>query len=295
MIGAALYGRLILLNLLVVGDFGDFGDRPRVTEAAAAQAKEFVMDNWFTLNRIDGETFIISEYRHWEETHCYLLNGTERSLLIDTGLGICNIYGEVTRLTDKPVTAAATHIHWDHIGGHKYFPDFYAHGAELNWLNGEFPLPVETVRKMAADRCELPAGFDISGYGIFQGAPSRVLADRDIIDIGGREIEILHTPGHSPGHMCFWEKKRGYLFTGDLVYKGTLFAYYSSTDPTAYLSSLERIAELPAERIFPAHHSPDIAPEIIVRMRDAFRELKSKGLLRHGGGRFDHGDWAVWL
>lgn len=253
------------------------------------------MSDWFTIDKIDEETFIISEYRHWEETHCYLLNGTERSLLIDTGLGICNIYEEVTELTDKPVTAVATHIHWDHIGGHKYFPDFYAHGEELSWLNGEFPLSDDTVRSMVVDRCELPKGFDVSGYTMFQGVPTRVLKDHDIIDIGGREIEVLHTPGHSPGHMCFWEKERGYLFTGDLVYKDTLFAYYPSTDPAAYLASLEKISGLPAAGVFPAHHSLDIKPEIIIRMRDAFRELKAKGMLRHGSGTFDYGDWAVWL
>ena len=44
------------------------------------------MTNWFTIDRIDDETHIISEYRHWEETHCYLLNGKEKSLLIDTGI-----------------------------------------------------------------------------------------------------------------------------------------------------------------------------------------------------------------
>lgn len=253
------------------------------------------MGDWFTINAIDGNTFIISEYRHWEETHCYLLNGTERSLLIDTGLGICNICEEVDRLTDKPVTAVATHIHWDHIGGHKYFPDFYAHGEELGWLSGEFPLSAETVRGMVVDRCDLPEGYDVSGYTMFQGVPTRVLKDHDVIDIGGREIEVLHTPGHSPGHMCFWEKDRGYLFTGDLVYKDTLFAYYPSTDPAAYLASLEKISELPAARVFPAHHSLDIQPEIVIRMRDAFRELKSKGALHHGSGTFDYGDWAVWL
>lgn len=253
------------------------------------------MSDWFTIDKIDGETFIISEYRHWEETHCYLLNGTERSLLIDTGLGICNIHDEVTRLTDKPVTAVATHIHWDHIGGHRYFPDFYAHGEELSWLNGEFPLSAEAVRGMVADRCELPEGFDVSGYTIFQGVPAKVLKDHDIIDIGGRKIEVLHTPGHSPGHMCFWEKDRGCLFTGDLVYKGTLFAYYPSTDPAAYLASLEKISGLPVSGVFPAHHSLDIKPEIIIRMRDAFRELKATGMLRHGSGTFDYGDWAVWL
>ena len=178
------------------------------------------MDQWFTVDRIDEDTYIISEYRHWEETHCYLLNGSGRSLLIDTGLGICNIYDEAVKLTDQPVTAVATHIHWDHIGGHKYFPDFYAHEEELGWLSGGFPLSMETVSGMVVDRCELPE---------------------------------------------------------------------------AYLSSLEKMALLPVERVFPAHHSLDIQPEIIGRMRDAFQELKESGKLHHGSGTFDYGDWAVWL
>lgn len=253
------------------------------------------MNNWFTIDKIDSDTYIISEYRHWEETHCYLLNGAERSLLIDTGLGICNIFDEVQKLTDKPITAVATHIHWDHIGGHKYFPDFYAHREELNWLNGEFPLTMETIREMVVDRCDLPAGYDVNTYEFFQGTPTKVLTDNDIIDIGGRSIQVLHTPGHSPGHMCFWETERGYLFTGDLVYKDTLFAYYPSTDPVLYLNSLERIAKLHTKDIFPAHHTLDIQPEIIIRMRDEFRKLQAEGMLHHGSGTFDYGDWALWI
>ena len=231
--------------------------------------------NWFTTEEIDNDTYVISEYRHWEETHCYLLIGSKRCLLIDTGLGICNIFDEVSRLTDKHVTAAATHIHWDHIGGHKYFPDFYAHGEELDWLDGKFPLTIETIREMACDRCELP--------------------EKDEIDIGGRVITVLHTPGHSPGHMCFWEKERGCLFTGDLVYLGTLLAYYPSTDPEAYLESLKKIAALNAEKIFPAHHSLNIDPAVITEMRDEFQKLKADGKLHHGSGTFDFGNWAVWL
>ena len=253
------------------------------------------MNDWFTINRIDTDTYIISEYRHWEETHCYLLNGKKRSLLIDTGLGICDISEEVKKLTDNKVTAVATHIHWDHIGGHKYYPDFYAHKAELNWLSGQFPLSIDTIRKMVADRCDLPNGYDVNSYELFQGTPARVLSDGDVIDLGGRIIEVLHTPGHSPGHMCFLEKKRGYLFTGDLVYKDKLFAYYPSTDPEAYLNSLEKIAVLDIEKVFPGHHSLDIKPEIIIRMRDAFQKLKSEGKLCHGSGVFDYGDWALWL
>lgn len=95
--------------------------------------------------------------------------------------------------------------------------------------------------------------------------------------------------------MCFYEKERGYLFTGDLVYKDTLFAYYPSTDPEAYLQSINRIASLPVKRIFPAHHSLDIQPEILVRMQKAFQGLKDEGRLHHGSGTFDYGDFAIWI
>ena len=253
------------------------------------------MKDWFTIDQVDESTYIISEYRHWEETHCYLLIGSDRALLIDTGLGICNICEQVRKLTDKPVTAVATHIHWDHIGGHKYFPDFYAHKAELDWLDGGFPLPAQAVKNMVAARCELPEDFNINKYDIFQGEPSRVLDDGDTIDLGGRTIHALHTPGHSPGHLCFWEAGSNYIFCGDLVYKGTLFANYPSTDPKSYLSSLEKIADLPANRIFPGHHSLDVHPEIVIQIRNAFWELDTEGKLHHGSGTHNYGDWAVML
>lgn len=253
------------------------------------------MSNWFTIDHIDKDTHIISEYRHWEETHAYLLNGANRSLLIDTGLGICNIYDEVIKLTNKPVTAVATHIHWDHIGGHKYFPDFYAHEDELNWLSGEFPLTMKQIMGMVVERCDLPEGYDVDNYELFQGTPTRVLKDNDVITIGGRSLQVMHTPGHSPGHMCFYEKDRGYLFTGDLVYKDTLLAYYPSTGPEAYLKSMERVAALPVNQVFPAHHSLDIQPEILLRMKDAFQQLKAEGKLRHGSGTFKYKEFAIWL
>jgi hypothetical protein len=63
------------------------------------------MNNWFTVDGVDPDTCILSEYRHREETHCYLLNGSDYSLLIDTGLGICNIHEQMMKLTNKPVIA----------------------------------------------------------------------------------------------------------------------------------------------------------------------------------------------
>lgn len=253
------------------------------------------MDRWFTVDQVDRETYVISEYRHWEEPHCYLLNGAQRSLLIDTGLGICNISEIVAGLTDKPVTAIATHIHWDHIGGHKYYPDFYAHRAEVEWLHGGFPQPLSAVKKSVVEHCELPGDFSIDNYELFQGRPVKILCGGEHISLGDRDIQVIHTPGHSPGHMCFWEEERGYLFTGDLVYKGMLAAWFPTTDPVAYGQSLEKVSLLPVKRVFPGHHTLAVEPEILLRMRDGFRQLKATGKLFHGSGTFPYEDWSVRL
>ena len=253
------------------------------------------MSNWFTIDKVDEKTHIISEYKHWEQPHSYLLCGEKYSLLIDTGIGIENIYEQVSKLTDNPIIAVATHIHWDHVGGHKHFPEFFAHEDEVNWLNGDFPLSIEQVHAFVTKDCNLPKGFDINSYQIFQGTPTRILKDNDVIDLGGRVIQVLHTPGHSPGHMCFYEKDRGYLFTGDLIYMGTLYAHFHSTDPAAYLKSVERIAALPVTRILPAHNDLNFPDSILCDVRDAFNTIKSEEKLHHGNGIHDYGYFSIWL
>ena len=253
------------------------------------------MKDWFTIEQIDADTFSISEYRHWEEPHSYLLNGERNSLLIDTGLGIENIREQVLQLTKKPVVAVATHIHWDHIGGHKYFPLFYAHEAEVGWLTGNFPMTPDQIKAYVVEDCDLPENFDIDQYRLFQGMPAKIVEDKDVLDIGGRLIRVMHTPGHSPGHMCFYEKDRGYLFTGDLAYVGTLLAYFPSTDPVAYLNSLRRVAALPVKRVFPGHHTLDVPATILADMENAFSRLKEENKLRHGSGTHKFGYFAVQL
>ena len=203
------------------------------------------MPEWFTVGRIDAQTYVISEPRHWERPHCYLLEGSERSLLIDTGLGICDISVPVSELTSKHVTAALTHVHWDHIGGLWHYGDFCAHAAELSWLTGGFPLPAAAVREMLARGYVLPEGFDTAKYELFQGAPARLLEDGDVIDLGGRRIEAVHTPGHSPGHLCYYERERGvrHFAARSRVYEGLEIRaaagdehrrpHHSSTPPSA--------------------------------------------------------------
>lgn len=253
------------------------------------------MENWFLAKQIDKNTFVISEPKHWEETNCYLLIGSEKALLIDTGLGISDISAEVRKITDKPIIAVPTHVHWDHIGGLWNFPEFYVHELETDWIDGKFPLANDFVYKILVKENNLTSTIKPDDYAVFQGKPSGVLTDGDIIDLGSRKIKVLHTPGHSPGHMCFFEEETGYLFTGDLIYKGTLFANYESTDPELYFKSVQKILDIPVKRLFPAHHSLDISSEIITDIFNELTEIKKQGKLCRGSGKFDFKNWSILL
>lgn len=212
-------------------------------------------ENWFTVEKIDENTFAISEYKHWEETHSYLLLGNDKALLIDTGLGVANIKKVVDNLTKLPLIVATTHIHWDHIGGHIYFDNIAVYENEEQWLIN-FPLPLAVVKSnLQKNNCVFPENFDIGKYTVFQGHPQIILHDNEIIDLGNRKIEVIHTPGHSPGHCCYFEIDKGYLFSGDLIYKGCLDIYYPTTNISDFENSIIKVMQLSVNRILPAHHS----------------------------------------
>ena len=124
------------------------------------------MTPWFTVERIDDATFALSEYRHWEETHSYLLLGRDRALLLDTGLGVGGLRREVEALTDRPVTVTLTHVHWDHIGGCVQFAAPAVHEAEADWLR-HFPLPEAAVRARDGFRRLRERGLLHQGAGRF--------------------------------------------------------------------------------------------------------------------------------
>jgi glyoxylase-like metal-dependent hydrolase (beta-lactamase superfamily II) len=254
------------------------------------------MGEWFTVDKIATDTFAISEYQHWEETHCYLLLGTKCAILIDTGLGVSNIQDVVRTLTKLPIVVATTHVHWDHIGGHKYFNDLAVHEHEKGWLDSGFPIPLNVVKhNLTCKPCAFPSDFNLDDYQIFQGTPQRILRDNDCIDIGNRQIFVIHTPGHSPGHCCFYEPQRKCLYSGDLIYKGCLDAFYPTTAPMLFWQSVKKVQLLEIEQILPAHHGLDIPVNIIGRIEKAFRKLSDENGLKQGSGVFDFNDFQIHI
>lgn len=254
------------------------------------------MEQWFTVEEMDSTTFAISEYRHWEETHCYLLCGEDCAVLIDTGLGVSNIRKVVEELTGLPILVITTHVHWDHIGGHRWFDHIAVHEREREWLSGSFPLPLQVVkRNLTKLPCVFPSEFKLEDYRIYQGLPEQILHDGDCLELGGRRLWVIHTPGHSPGHCCFYEPDRKYLYAGDLIYKGCLDAFYPTTNPRQFMESVQRIQAYKVNRVFPGHHSLDIPVSLIARIEAGFSQLEREGRLCQGNGVFDFGEFQIHI
>lgn len=106
-----------------------------------------------------------------------------------------------------------------------------------------------------------------------------------MIDIGNRKVQIIHTPGHSPGHICLYDYETEFLFTGDLLYEGTIFAFYPSTNPVDLVRSLHKITNFsPINRIYGSHHTLGLSPTILKEVKYAIQYLIDNNLVQHGTG-----------
>lgn len=189
-----------------------------------------------------------------------------------------------------------THVHWDHIGGHKYFDNIAVHENEKEWLMVNFPLPLELVKRNLLDEnCKFPESFDVEKYEIFHGIPQLIMYDNDEIGLGERVIKVIHSPGHSPGHCCFYEEQKQYLYSADLIYKGCLDMFYPSTNPSEFAQSIKRVTQLNVRKILPGHHDLDVPVQMISKIDEAFSILDKSGKLKQGEGIFEFGDFQIHL
>jgi glyoxylase-like metal-dependent hydrolase (beta-lactamase superfamily II) len=243
---------------------------------------------WYTVEQIDDGIFAIAEDAHWEKARCYLFCGKDISWLVDTGTGIGNLRNLIRSLTDSPVHVATTHAHWDHIGGHGDFENVYVHQGDAAWLREGIPLPLPVIR---ADIAKIP--FEVphdSDFELKTYAPPRVEAPHivqhgDVLTNSHFSLEVLHTPGHSPGSICLYERRRGTLVTGDVVYRGTIYAHYPSTDPAALYRSYCLLNELEGlRRILPGHNDSCLSPDILEQGLQLLELIQTAGKLHHGSG-----------
>lgn len=232
---------------------------------------------WFEVYQVSIGTFALLEPNHDEEVISYLVLGTERAALIDTGMGIGNIQAEAERLADSPVIVVNTHGHFDHVGDDHHFAEVWAfddEGEVARIERGYTRAECAEYMRPGSYR-DLPAGFDPTAYEIQPSPVTRRLRHLQAIELGGRILTVHHTPGHSPGSICLLEDRDGLLFTGDTFYPGMLFAHLEGSDFEAYLKSMKYLVTLldQVSHLCPAHNEAYAPREMLARVLDAFERI----------------------
>ena len=237
------------------------------------------LDAWFAIEEVAPGVIAIGEPRFHQINWNYLILGTRRALMFDTGPGVRNIAAAVRKLTTLPVTALPSHMHFDHTGGLAGF--------------GNIMLPDLPVLRACMRDGWLMLTDDLY-VGYWEGMrwtpvkPARWLAIGSEIDLGGRRLEILHTPGHSPDSISLHDTSNGLLFAADFVYPGKLYAQIANSDLNAYLNSAEALLPRLEEgtTILSAHGKPDaqrlhraprLARQDVADLRDSLIRLKASG------------------
>ena len=157
-----------------------------------------------------------------DKTTLYLVEGDSAAILIDTGTSIADLDKIVAKLTQKPFHVVATHGHPDHIGNIRFFPEFYMH-------------PADTV-------LTTPQLKEYNG---------RILpiVEGDRFELGGRTLEVVHTPGHTPGSITLIDYANHMAFTGDAFGSGQLWMQLQPQIPfITLIESCGRMIEIMAEK-----------------------------------------------
>jgi glyoxylase-like metal-dependent hydrolase (beta-lactamase superfamily II) len=231
---------------------------------------------WFAVEQVEPRTWLVGEPGH---VNCFLVEGAERAVLIDTGLGIADVASAVGTLTDRPVLVVNTHSHSDHRGGNWRFADVAAHPLAArtltqpvagDYLAGYLKVAREQLAAYAGAReaddrffhlftsttRPRPLPEDAGRWTVPAGPAPRPLADGERIGLGGRELTVLHTPGHSPDSLCLLDERAGLLFAGDTLITGDFWAHTPDTEIEVFAATLRKLAdELGGQltAIYPAH------------------------------------------
>lgn len=234
---------------------------------------------WYSVYRIHDWLYALLEDSQYDEALMYLVIGQNRAAVIDGGTGIGRLDKLVEELTDKPYFLLLTHTHNDHIGGCKDFNDIalyddpMARESSANGLGsdkmGEMIEPGAVIKSY-------PETFDPDNFYAPPYEVTRWLKDGEVIDLGGRCLEVVYTPGHSSDHICLLDRDARYLFTGDIYYTGGVTSYLPGGDHNDFIASCKRLVDLMPDYdwLMSAHNEPLVEASQMLEMYEAAKGIK---------------------
>ena len=250
--------------------------RPAYSELERVESSQ----PWFEVYRADPDVYVIYEPGQFEEAISYLVPGEERAAVIDTGCGIADIRALAEELTDLPLTVVNTHSHNDHVAQNYMFDEVAIFDAPVSRERARRGCSHEEMAHLIAEGMTwkpLPEEFDPEAYHVPPFKVTRWLRDGDVIDLGGRSLEVLHTPGHSPDSVCLLERDARLLWTGDMFYTGAIYTYLPGGDVDTFIRSYRRMIGLSPhyDRLMPSHNEPWIEKSILSRVLRAVEGIRA--------------------
>ncbi len=237
-----------------------------------------ISDPWFEVYKPAAGVFAIYEPHQSEETIGYLITGTNRALLFDTGMGISDIKKVTEELTKLPVVVLNSHTHDDHVGGNWQFSTVYGMDTDFTRQNAKGSREDAQAEITPDQICgALPKGFDAKSYSTRPWKITAFLHDGDKIELGDRTIEVIATPGHTPDAISLLDRANGLLFTGDTYYPAPIWLYRPETDFKAYAASISKLNALAPniKIVLGAHNIPIAPPSVLSRLVPAFAAVRS--------------------
>jgi glyoxylase-like metal-dependent hydrolase (beta-lactamase superfamily II) len=237
-----------------------------------------ISDTWFEVYKVAPGVFAIYEPHQSEETISYLILGEKRALLFDTGMGIGDLRKVTSELTRLPIVVLNSHTHNDHVGDNWQFETVYSMDTDFSRQNARGSRQ-DAQAEIAPDQIcgNLPKGFDPQTYTTRPWKITSYVHDGDRIDLGGRTLEVLATPGHTPDAISLLDRANGLLFTGDTYYPATIWLYRPETDLAAYDASIRRLAALAphVKTVLGEHNIPVASPSVLPRFVVAFEAVRA--------------------
>jgi glyoxylase-like metal-dependent hydrolase (beta-lactamase superfamily II) len=234
---------------------------------------EHLSSSWLKASEISKNVWRIDDNGTVSQ---YLVAGEDKALLIDCGWGIGNLPDMIAGLTKLPLTVINTHGHPDHTCGNYRFDMVNINEGDVPMLKNNFnPAVRYNILKRFAGMA-FPPGFSedawvharLSHFTPFKGPLS--------FDLGDRTVDVIETPGHTPGSICLFDWNDRLLFSADNISSGnTLLMMDNSLPLSAYLNSVDRLVAMKdkVEMLLPSHGKSPVDPDILADMQAGVRKV----------------------